>query len=126
MDGTSRQSVLVVEVVVLIAFGDVLDGLPLLLLGVLLLHSFFEIGWDLLLHGALGLPSYNIEAGTIFFDDVLGPDVAVDFLGLVVVAEGFSPGGLFVGVADWVVAQAGCGCTYPLELRLLSTCTFWW
>lgn len=119
-------SVLVIEVVVLIPDGYVLDCLAFLLLFVLLLYAVLEVGGDLLVYDCLLFACDDIEVGVIFLDYVFGADVAVDFLALVVAAQGLAAGGVFVGVGDGVVAEAEWGGGYPLEFFLLSMSTFWW
>jgi hypothetical protein len=55
---------------------------------------------------SLVLSCNDIEVGIIFFDDVLGAYVAVDFFGLIISTQNLTSIGLFVGVVDRVVANA--------------------
>lgn len=82
------QSVLIIEVVVLVPDGHVLDCLALLLLLVLALHALLEGLRDLLVHHSLLLARYYIEVGVVLFGDVLGAHVTVDLLALIIAAQG--------------------------------------
>ena len=117
-DEVPIQSVLIIEVVVLVPDGHVLDCLALLLLLVLALHAVLEGLRDLLVHQSLLLAGYYIEVGVVLLDDVLGAHVAVDLLALVVAAQRLAAAGALVGVGDGVVAEAEWDGTYPLEFFL--------
>lgn len=112
------QSVLIIEVVVLVPDGHVLDCLALLLLLVLALHAVLEGLRDLLVHQSLLLAGDYIEVRVVLFDDVLGPHVAVHLLALVIAAQGLAATGALVCVSDGVVAEAEWNGTYPLEFFL--------
>lgn len=112
------QSVLIIEVVVLVPDGYVLDCLALLLLLVLALHAVLECVRDLLVHQSLLLAGDYIEVGVILFDNVLRAHVSIDFLALIIAAQSLTAIGALVCMSDGVVAETEWNGTYPLEFFL--------
>ena len=84
-------SIVVIEVVILIANRHIFHCLALLLLLVSPLDSVFQVVGDGLMGERLLLSSDDIEPCIILFGNVLGANVTIHLLTLVVIAQSLTP-----------------------------------
>ena len=94
---------LIIQIVILIPLGHVLDCFPLLLLLVLGLHPLLQLVGHLLLILAV-CPRDDVELGVVAVPNVLRPHVPIHLLVLIVVPQLISPLRFFVLVGDRVIA----------------------
>lgn len=113
-------SVLVIEIIVFVPFGDVFNCFSLLLVSILPLYSIFDIFRDLLVNNRFRLSSYDIETCTVLLNYILGSHIAIHFFHFVVASKGLASMRFFIGVTDWIIAETKSCMLYPLEFLLFS------
>jgi len=111
-------SILVIQVVILISFGHIFDGLTLLFVFVLFLNPCFEILRNLLMNNCFVFACYYVEVCVVFLNYVFGTYETIDLFRLIIIFEYLSSVWLLIRMIDRIVADSKYLKAYPFELRL--------